>query len=285
MAFKGVSFVIIKCKLVGLNSFMFFLFLSFTLATLAHSLTISSDKSRRQFSSVSSGSKHRASLDSPQSRLKSPKVSASEKNIKGAQRTIIIDPGHGGIYWGQVSIHGKLIEKNVVLDIAQRVAKRLRKRGYTVVLTRTKDVEFDKNDLINDLAQRARFTRTYNADIFVSLHLNGSKNKGLRGYEVYVPHEPKCPAGSYKLASSMHYELSHKIAPIFAGGALGNHNNIDHGVRASKFNVLTKAQCAAIVVELDYLSNAQTESMLHNGLLSRNIGKCCLLWNWRYFEC
>ena len=278
--------MIIKCKLVRLNSFMFFLFLSFTLATLAHSLTISSDKSRRQFSSVSSGSKHRASLDSPQSRLKSPKVSASEKNIKGAQRTIIIDPGHGGIYWGQVSIHGKLIEKNVVLDIAQRVAKRLRKRGYTVVLTRTKDVEFDKNDLINDLAQRARFTRTYNADIFVSLHLNGSKNKGLRGYEVYVPHEPKCPARSYKLASSMHYELSHKIAPIFAGGALGNHNNIDHGVRASKFNVLTKAQCAAIVVELDYLSNAQTESMLHNGSCYREIlANAVYCGIRRYFEC
>ncbi len=278
--------MIIKRKSVGLNSFMIYLFLSFTLATLAHGLTISSDKSRRQFSSVSSGSKHRASLDSPQSRLKSPKVSASEKNIKGAQRPIIIDPGHGGIYWGQVSIHGKLIEKNVVLDIAQRVAKRLRKRGYTVVLTRTKDVEFDKNDLINDLAQRARFTRTYNADIFVSLHLNGSKNKGLRGYELYVPFEHKYPVRSYKLASSLHYELSHKIKPIFGGGSLMNHNNIDHGIRASKFNVLVKAQCAAAVIELDYLTNAQTESMLLNGSCYRDIlANAVYCGIRRYFEC
>ena len=97
---------------------------------------------------------------------------------KPRDKTIIIDPGHGGVYYGQSSIHGKSLEKNVALDIAQRTAKRLRKYGYNVILTRTKDTEFDKKDLINDLALRAEFTRTYKADIFVSLHLNGNINKG-----------------------------------------------------------------------------------------------------------
>lgn len=177
-------------------------------------------------------------------------------------KVIILDPGHGGVYTGQISIRGKLLEKDVVLDIAKRVAHRLRKRGYTVILTRTADTEFDKKDLIHDLICRAHYTVQYKAHAFVSLHLNGSKNKTIRGYELYVPYEARYPIRSYRLASALHYELSHKIKPIFAGGSLGNHNNIDHGIRASKFNVLTRAHCPAVVVELDYLSNAQSEALL-----------------------
>ena len=148
-----------------------------------------------------------------------------------AAKTIILDPGHGGVYLGQVSIHGKLIEKNVVLEIAKKVARRLRNRGYNVILTRTDDRALDKKNLLNDLALRARLSRTYKADIYVSLHLNGSKNKGIRGFEVYVPYESSYPIRSYRLGSSLHYELSHKIKPIFGGGALGNLNNIDHELR------------------------------------------------------
>ena len=65
---------------------------------------------------------------------------------------------------------------------------------------------------------RAEFARTYKADIFISLHLNCSVNKGIGGYEVYVPYESQYPIRSYALASSLHYELSHKIKPVFGGG-------------------------------------------------------------------
>ena len=197
-----------------------------------------------------------------------PTVRASKKiNHTGIRsikqkKTIVLDPGHGGVYWGQIGSRGNLIEKEIVLTLAKAIATKLRARGYRVILTRTSDVEFDKTNLLNDLASRAKFTRTYKADILVSLHLNGSKNTMIRGYEIYVPYESTFPARSYKLATSLHYELSHKIKPIFGGGALGNLNNLDHGISASKFNVLTKAQCAAVVVELDYLTNATSERML-----------------------
>ena len=179
-----------------------------------------------------------------------------------SKKVIILDPGHGGVYTGQVSNTGKLIEKNVALDIAKRVAQLLRKRGYTVILTRTTDTELDKKDLLRDLALRAEMTRTYKADILVSLHLNGSKNKKIRGYEVYVPYESKHPIRSYKLASALHYEMSRAVTPVFGGGSLGNLNNIDYGIRASKFNVLVKAHCPAALVELDYLTHPESEKKL-----------------------
>ncbi len=197
---------------------------------------------------------------------------------------VILDPGHGGVYTGQVSIHGKLLEKNIALEIAKAVEKRLRKRGYDVLLTRTKDTEFDKKNLLNDLAQRARLTRTYKAEIFVSIHFNGSKNKGLRGYEVYVPFESRYPVRSYKLATSIHYELSHKIKPIFGGGSLGNLNNIDHGIKASKFNVLLKAECPAVVLELDFLTNAQSEALLLTAAYKEKLAQAIYCGIRRYFE-
>lgn len=177
-------------------------------------------------------------------------------------KTIILDPGHGGVYTGVESINKKLIEKHVALDIAELVAQRLRSKGYKVVLTRTSDTQHDKNDLINDLTLRAEYTKTHKADIFVSLHLNGSINKGIRGYEVYVPYETKYPRRSYELASALHYELSQQVKPLFGGGSLGNLNNLDHGIRAAKFNVLMKAHCPAALVEMDYLTNEESEQLL-----------------------
>lgn len=177
-------------------------------------------------------------------------------------KTIVIDPGHGGVYEGCASAQRTLIEKNLTLDVAKRLGQRLKSRGYCVIFTRTHDYEHDKHDLIKDLTVRADFTRKYNADIFVSLHFNWSKNKGIRGYELYVPYESKYPIRSYRLASCLHYELSHKIKPIFEGGLLGNHNNIDHGIRAAKFNVLVRSCCPAVILELEYLSHAGAANML-----------------------
>ena len=88
--------------------------------------------------------------------------------------------------------------------------------------------------------------------------------KGVRGYEIYVPYESKYPVRSYRFASCLHYEISHRVEPVFGGGSLGNLNNIDHGIRASKFNVLMRAQCPAVIVELDYLTNAQSEALIQS---------------------
>ncbi|MFL5264741.1 MAG: N-acetylmuramoyl-L-alanine amidase, partial [Anaeromyxobacteraceae bacterium] len=92
----------------------------------------------------------------------------------------VIDPGHGGEKEGAIGPTG-LREKELTLQIARRVAARLRKAGAKAVLTRS-------GDLAVALAQRAGLANAIRADLFVSIHLNampGPNRARARGVETY----------------------------------------------------------------------------------------------------
>ena len=91
---------------------------------------------------------------------------------------VILDPGHGGKDPGARAWTGEA-EKDLVLDLAERVARRLRARGEVeVVMTRSGD-EFVA------LADRRDASRRWDADAFVSIHANASGNAAARGIETY----------------------------------------------------------------------------------------------------
>ncbi len=94
--------------------------------------------------------------------------------------TVIIDPGHGGRDPGAIGPSG-LKEKDVTLDIAKRLKKILKKKGYKVIMTRDKDKYVS-------LKSRAKLANKYKNAIFVSIHCNAvprkKKNK-VRGTETY----------------------------------------------------------------------------------------------------
>ena len=198
------------------------------------------------------------------------------------QKTVLLDPGHGGVYTGAVS--GKLVEKEVALDVALRVGELLKKRGYRVFFTRTTDSEFDDKDLIHDLTMRAALSRTYKADIYVSIHFNGSENRHRHGYQVYVPYITKYPIRSYSLASALHYEISHTILPEFGAGTLGNVNILDEGIRAARFNVLMKTFCPAVLVELGYLTNPEEARKISTHSYRETLASAVSKGIRRYFE-
>lgn len=175
---------------------------------------------------------------------------------------IVLDPGHGGIYTGTVGKIPGAIEKDLVLAVAKRLKNRLQKKGYDVYLTRESDTALDRINLISDLSKRALFSDEKKAELFVSLHVNGCSNKNMQGFELYVPYEAKYPLRSYRLASALHYDLSHKIKPDFSSGTLGNLNILDKGIRASRFNVLMKVNSPAVLVELGYLSHVPSARQL-----------------------
>ena len=183
---------------------------------------------------------------------------ASITPIQGA--TIVVDPGHGGKYVGTSNDTYQLVEKKLSLEIAKQLAEVLRSKKHTVILTREADAELDKDDLMADLAKRAEMAT--GADLFVSIHFNGSVSKHREGFEVYVPYEDQYPIKSYALASAIHYDISHEIEPHFRGGSLGNLNGRDGGIKASRFNVIKKAPCPAVLVELAFLSHDQTAKKL-----------------------
>ena len=102
---------------------------------------------------------------------------------------VVLDPGHGGARgsrnrgssWNRAEGPNGLLEKNVVYDLAQRVAARLRDR-VRVELTRGADAN-------PSLAERAEVARRLDAAFFLSLHLNGSPDAGADGTDVYVAHD------------------------------------------------------------------------------------------------
>ena len=105
------------------------------------------------------------------------KVATELNATKHTIKKIIIDPGHGGEDKGAVSKSG-VMEKDVVLKIAYKLAKELQKRGYEVVLTRYTDVYVPLKD-------RTGIANSNNGDLFISIHLNASYRKAS-GAETYI---------------------------------------------------------------------------------------------------
>lgn len=108
----------------------------------------------------------------------------------GNGRTICINPGHGGSDPGAV---GNLQEKHVNLEVALRLGKLLTERGFRVVYTRTTDVWMS-------LGGRPSIANDNNADLFISIHHNGSSSPSSNGTEVIC--YPRSQNG-YRLAQNI----------------------------------------------------------------------------------
>lgn len=92
---------------------------------------------------------------------------------------IVLDPGHGGHDCGAIGPSG-LYEKDVVLDIALRLKEILSKnKNFKVFLTREKDVFIP-------LEERTFFANSKGADLFLSIHVNASRDRKARGIETYL---------------------------------------------------------------------------------------------------
>lgn len=91
---------------------------------------------------------------------------------------VVLDPGHGGKDPGAKAWTGEF-EKDIVLDLADRIARRLRSSGAVeVVMTRS-------GDEYVALTDRRDFSRRWNADAFVSIHANASASGTARGFATY----------------------------------------------------------------------------------------------------
>lgn len=132
--------------------------------------------------------------------INSPKKLAKQNHLTGA--TIVIDPGHGGSDSGAEykdnSKKARYMERTYTLQIAHRLARRLRKAGANVILTRTSDKDVG-------LKERVLIGEHHQADCFVSLHLNSSPDKDEgTGVTTYYYHR----GPSKQLARSVSHQFS-----------------------------------------------------------------------------
>lgn len=150
-----------------------------------------------------------------------------------ARVVIAVDPGHGGRDPGAVGIGG-LREKDVVLDISQRLSRILQQRGVQVVLTRNDDRELD-------LAPRVSRATQVNARAFVSIHANAFSmaRPDINGLETYYY------ATGLPLARAIHNSILSRVQVR------------DRGVRQARFYVLRHTTMPAVLVEVGFLTGRE----------------------------
>mgnify|MGYP000910968565 FL=1 len=164
-------------------------------------------------------------------------------------KTVVIDPGHGGIDSGAASDLGDF-EKNLTLQIGKRVADKLRAAGAQPILTREDDVDFytrGKGGKRNDLDKRLAIAQENGAEIFVSIHANAIKGRRWTGAQVF-----------YHPASGEGKELAACIQQHLREFPPGNRRK----EKGEDYYLLRKNSIPAVIVEVGFLSNAEEAARL-----------------------
>ncbi len=144
---------------------------------------------------------------------------------------VVLDPGHGGKDGGS-KWYG-VTEKDLTLDVAQRVQRLLQAKGMPTVLTRTSDVFVELDD-------RAIKANKYSDVVFVSIHFNAHRDRSIKGIETF--YYPGSNDGK-ALASAIQKELGSRI------------RSTDRGVKPAKLKVLRLTKGTAALVECGFISN------------------------------
>lgn len=175
---------------------------------------------------------------------------------------VMLDPGHGGEDGGAVSARHDVLEKNLVLDLALRIGRRLEDAGMTVAFTRRDDVGLT-------LDQRTATAAVWRADVLVSLHANFAANGEASGRETFVlPLAGFASTGTDKPVSSrVRAGNSNDVWNTLLGHCIHRHlpgrmHAADRGLRRARFQVLRQAPCPAALVEFGFLSNNREAKLL-----------------------
>ena len=200
-------------------------------------------------------------------------------------KRVVIDAGHGGFDPGAVGPTG-LKEKDVVLDLAQRVNQKISETGTSKsFLTRT-------GDYYIPLSDRTVIANQYQADLFVSIHINASENRKAHGCETYYCSEKASSKEAARVAAFenavLKYDEPFKKTPgyinveeilfnferrlyweesgSFAGTFQDHFEQVlpfkSRGVHSANFFVLRRAKMPSILLETGFISNHDEEAKL-----------------------
>ena len=195
---------------------------------------------------------------------------------------IALDAGHGGWDLGTVGRQG-LLEKDLVLDIVDRLGNLIQKRlGADVIYTRQDD------DYIS-LEKRTEIANQSQADIFLSVHANYSVSASARGVETYYTNtfssiHARTPGTELQDVSFANVDIrekvqeSHKFATavqraLHSALAAGSSGIPDRGVKAASYVVLTGTSMPAILAEVSFVSSPTDEENLQSAAYRQRIAE------------
>ncbi|MGI8437301.1 MAG: N-acetylmuramoyl-L-alanine amidase [Chthoniobacterales bacterium] len=154
----------------------------------------------------------------------------NRQNTSRTFDTVVVDAGHGGKDSGASRRYGPP-EKVVTLDVAQRLNRKLRESQLKTVMTRNSDV-------FVDLDRRVALGDQQANSIFVSVHFNDSRRRGIQGIETYY---------SSPYARALAERIQAKLLSM--PGAR------NRGVKTANFRVLRNARYPSVLIECGFLSN------------------------------
>lgn len=170
--------------------------------------------------------------------------------------TVVIDAGHGGHDNG-ASRNG-LLEKNLTLDTALRLEKKLRARGFPVVLTR-------RDDRFLELTERSDIANRIPRALFVSVHFNDNTSASGDGVETYYASEKTVPGGGGWSLVGWFREKPEAppadnglgLARAVQDAVVGGLGAVDRGVKQARYVVIRQTRCPAVLVEGGFLNNPE----------------------------
>lgn len=200
--------------------------------------------------------------------------------------TVVIDPGHGGIDGGARGVSGA-VEKDITLSFSKELKKKLEAaENIRVFMTR-------ETDKFLRLRERVGIARQYEADLFISVHADTIRFRGVRGATIYTVSDKASDEMAQAIANRENLvdelagiapeETSHEVTDIlmdllrretqtfsirFARSLVGEMSQsielIKNPHRFAGFKVLTAPDVPSVLLELGYLSNPKDEALLRD---------------------
>jgi N-acetylmuramoyl-L-alanine amidase len=195
----------------------------------------------------------------PESELLNPLDILPKPRTLTSVRTVILDPGHGGRDNG-ITLGPNLWEKDITLNIAQKLSESIRRRlGVRVILTR------NANDNLSPV-ERTTLANSTKADLFISLHVNNSFSPNTRGFEVYTLDAPASSnnenpetllvkASALDHAQEAYLDKSERLANYIVTAYNEETKSKDAKRKKAPLLVLKGATMPAIQIEMGYFSN------------------------------
>ncbi|MCX7698500.1 MAG: N-acetylmuramoyl-L-alanine amidase [Candidatus Goldbacteria bacterium] len=202
---------------------------------------------------------------------------------KKQTRILVLDPGHGGTDPGAIGANG-VREKDIVLDITLRIIRYLKDENFKIYLTRD-------DDTFISLKHRALFANEKEADLFISIHCNASKDREAQGVRTYIYNRVASSreaaeaaklenkdVGVFEMLLNDLRKSAYEYLSIEAAG------NIQHCLvknlrlkwaptERAPFYVLANTNMPSVLVEAAFISNPQEEKKLDDNDFREKVAK------------
>jgi N-acetylmuramoyl-L-alanine amidase len=195
--------------------------------------------------------------------LMAPESEPVKRGVGEAFPVVVIDPGHGGQDSG--AMLGQVMEKDLAMDVAQRLDRQLQSKGLGTVMTRV-------GDSYISLAERAALTNRIPSCIFVSIHFNEGNKPESAGVETYyADHQiaPGAPVSRWlpflqRAATQVPNFESQSLAGFIQESLVAHTQATNRGTKPQQYFVIANVRHPAVLVEGGFLSNKDEIAKLEN---------------------